>query len=171
VLRDRTAPELAFLAARHLTYYRPEHYALVFFPTLREISNLVLSAIKASMPEVPVSREVASLSRALGKRIGERRAALDAAVKLTGARGGKLDLAAWVRGIELTAQRAGLLLAGDLKVALGEVRREKRSIADLSFDDKRADLLAFSVSTAYAGLREHLSVTTKSSIRPPAPTA
>jgi tetratricopeptide (TPR) repeat protein len=167
VLRDRRTPELAFVAGRHLTYYRPEHYALVFFPTLRELSNLVLSAVKTSMPAVPVSREVASLSRVLGKRLGERRAVLDAAVKQLDSRGGRLDLAAWVRGVELTAQRAGLLLAGDLKVVMTELRREKRAIAELSLDDKRADILSFSVSTAYAALRARLSMTAGASSRPP----
>ena len=38
-----TVQQLAFLTGRHLTYYRPEHYALVFFPTLADVSSLVLA--------------------------------------------------------------------------------------------------------------------------------
>ena len=31
-LHGKTTKDLAFLAARHLTYYRPEHQVLVYFP-------------------------------------------------------------------------------------------------------------------------------------------
>ena len=36
VLSGRSVQELAFLAGRHLTYYRPGHYPIVFFPTLAD---------------------------------------------------------------------------------------------------------------------------------------
>ncbi len=41
------------------------------------------------------------------------------------------------------------------------MKRETRAIADLSVEDKRADLLAYSASDAFAKLREKLSLTAK----------
>ncbi|HEY8072548.1 MAG TPA: hypothetical protein VIF62_00515, partial [Labilithrix sp.] len=37
VTAGMSVQQLAFLVGRHLTYYRPEHYVLVFYPTLAEL--------------------------------------------------------------------------------------------------------------------------------------
>jgi tetratricopeptide (TPR) repeat protein len=158
--------QLAFLAGRHLTYYRPEHYALVFFPTLAELSWLVLSAVRLVIPGISVPRppELDAKSEAgfaveLALRLTEsQKARLDAAVGALDARGGKLDLLAWIRHVELTAARAGLLLAGDLRIAMRIVKGETRAIGELSAEDKRGDLLTFCASDAYAKLRERMGV-------------
>jgi hypothetical protein len=155
-------PALAFLAARHLTYYRPSHYALVFYPTIGELSGLVLSAIKLARPKVAASKPIAQAAKRLGKeleRLGPAaRSRLDAAVERLESRGGKLDLAAFARGVELTAQRAGLLLSGDLKIALSLVDAEERTVADVSAVDRRGELLASCASTAFSELRARLGV-------------
>lgn len=154
--------ELAFVAGRHLTYYRPEHYPLVFFPTLAELSALVLSAVRVVIPSivVPLPPEgEGRVHRELGARLGEGgRKALEAAVAQLDARGGKLDLLAWIRGVELTAARAGLLLAGDLRVPMRMTKDEARPIGELSPEAKRGDLLAFCASDRYGKLRDRLGV-------------
>ncbi len=153
--------ELAFLVGRHLTYYRPEHYALIFFPTLAEMTKLFLAAVSLALPSLfsAAGRSVAALRAKLGNELQEgERDALVAAAERFEERGGKLDLASWIRGVELTATRAGMLLSGDLAVVMHVLRREQRSIADVSLDDKRADLLAFSASSALAELRRMLRV-------------
>lgn len=163
VLRGLSAKEVAFLAARHLTYYRREHYALVHYPTLEELSALFLGAVKIAMPEVPVPSQLDEAVARLRKRLARHasdgdRENLSAAVERLDARDGRVDLAAWIKSVELTAQRAGLLLCGDLAVAMDRVRDESRSIAELSAEQKRGDLLAFSVSGTLARAREALSV-------------
>jgi hypothetical protein len=50
------------------------------------------------------------------------------------------------------------LLSGDLSVALECMKNEKRSIADLSLDDKRGDLCAFLASQSASQVRRHLGV-------------
>jgi hypothetical protein len=60
--------------------------------------------------------------------------------------------------VELTAQRAGLFLCGDLVTATARLRAETRSIADLSLDERRADLLAFSASPRLARARALVGV-------------
>jgi golgin subfamily B member 1 len=156
-----TVQQLAFLAGRHLTYYRPEHYALVFFPTLAELSSLVLAAMRVVVPGLSVPPP------ADGSRVGERLAsklepaekeALEEAVARLDRRGGKLDLLSWIRSVELTAARAGLLLAGDLRVAMRVSSSEKRAVGELSLEAKRGDLLAFTASDGYGKLRERMGV-------------
>ena len=162
-----TVQQLAFLTGRHLTYYRPEHYALVFFPTLADVSSLVLASVRLVIPGISVpppadgeSKVAANLSSRLS---GENKEAIEDAVERLDARGGKLDLLAWVRHVELTAARAGLLLAGDLRVPMRLMKEESRAIGELSAETKRGDLLAFCGSDAYGKLRERMGVAIHSS--------
>jgi tetratricopeptide (TPR) repeat protein len=151
VLRGLTTKDLAFLAGRHLTYYRREHYALVHYPTLDELSTLFLAAVKLAMPELPVPAHLAEavgrVRKALARHVrADEKERLASAVQGLEQRDGRVDLAAWVRSVELTAQRAGLLLCGDLRVAAARLRNENRTIAELGVDERRADLLSYCVS-------------------------
>lgn len=163
VTAGMTVQQLAFLVGRHLTYYRPEHYALVFFPTLAELSSLVLAAMRVVIPAIPAPprpERGPALDVALGARLGqEARTKLARVVARLDARGGTMDLLAWIRHVELTAARAGLLLAGDLRVAMRLLKSESRAIGELSFDVKRGDLLAFAASRGARELRERMGVT------------
>lgn len=162
-----TVQQLAFLTGRHLTYYRPEHYALVFFPTLADISSLVLAAVRLVIPGISVPPPADGESKVgsnLDARLSaEKKKAVEDAVGRLDARGGKLDLLAWIRHVELTAARAGLLLAGDLRVPMRLMKEESRAIGELSADTKRGDLLAFTASDAYGKLRERMGVAIHSS--------
>jgi hypothetical protein len=163
-----TVQQLAFLAGRHLTYYRPEHYALVFFPTLAELSALVLAAVRLVIPGISLPPPPDSESKVtvdLGSRLSaEKKKDLEKVVARLDERGGKLDLLAWIRHVELTAARAGLLLAGDLRVPLRILKDEERAIGELSAETKRGDLVAFCASDAYGKLRERMGVATHRSL-------
>ncbi len=171
VLRGMSVPTLAFLVARHLTYYRPEHYALVFFPSLSDLSTLVLSAIKVALPRVVMSNEVDAAARRLEAELDKQgqgaKDKLASAVRAMDEHNGKMDLGAWIRGVELTAHRAGLLLAGELAAIIPHMKSEARAIGELSLDDKRGDLLAFCVSRDMATLRGHLGIGARGSSPPP----
>jgi len=162
-----TVQQLAFLTGRHLTYYRPEHYALVFFPTLADVSSLVLASVRLVIPGITVpppadgeSKVAANLASRLPD---DKKTAVEDAVARLDARGGRLDLLAWIRHVELTASRAGLLLAGDLRVPMRLMKEESRAIGELSAETKRGDLLAFCASDAYGKLRERMGVAIHSS--------
>jgi tetratricopeptide (TPR) repeat protein len=172
VLRGLGARELAFLAGRHLTYYRREHYALVHYPTIAELASVFLAAVRLVLPDVPVpphlAEAVARRRKLLARQVdvGALKR-LEPAVRRLDARGGRLDFAAWIKSVELTAQRAGMLLCGDLRVATGRLRSETRHVGDLTFDQKRGDLLSFSASDRLARTRAMLSIDARTSVRPP----
>jgi tetratricopeptide (TPR) repeat protein len=172
VLRGLGPKDLAFLAGRHLTYYRREHYALICYPTLPELSALFLGAVKLVLPELPVpgylSEAVARRRKTLVKHADDAgKKTLRAAVERLDARGGRVDLAAWIKSVELSATRAGLLLCGDLKVAMTRMRAENRAIADLGLDQRRADLLAFCASDKLGRARGLLGADARMSNAPP----
>ncbi len=163
VLRGLKTKDLAFLAGRHLTYYRPGYDVLLYFPTLPELTILLLAGVRVILPAMPMPKGVAPAVAALGAGLAtrltpEERAALTIAVHRLEARGGKVDLPAWSRCVELTAARAGLLLCGDLRTAMTRLRTETRAVADLTLEEKRADLVACCSSRALADLRSRVSV-------------
>ena len=79
----------------------------------------------------------------------------------------EVDLAAWIKSVELSAQRAGLLLCGDLKVAMTRMRAETRAIAELGLEQRRADLLAFCASDKLGRARGLLGLDARASNAPP----
>jgi hypothetical protein len=173
VLRGLSTKDLAFLAGRHLTYYRREHAVLVHFPTLQELTVLVLAALQIALPAMPVPAAIAPVVSALRTRLTrhlteKESAAMSAAVDRIDARGGRVGLPAWIRGVELTAQRVGLFLAGDLRAAMARIRSESRAIAGVTLDAKRADLLAFCASPGLAELRAEFAILTPTTPSTPA---
>lgn len=163
--------ELAFVVGRHLAYYRPEHYALVFYPTLQELTTLFLAALKVVRPDTPVPDDpsIRRLCKQLDKHLPEDgRAALDAAVVRLEERGGRADLAAWIKSVELTAQRAGALLVGDPQRVFARIKGEERPLADLGVEERRSDMLAALVSDGFERARQRLGARVGPSLPPPA---
>jgi tetratricopeptide (TPR) repeat protein len=174
VVSGRSAKDLAFLAGRHLTYYRPEAQVLVYFPTRDELTRLLLAAVRLTKPEEEpgddANRAVAALATRLDRHISfDDREQLRRAVWELEVRGGKFSLGAFTRNVELMAARAGLLLCGDLATATAIVSTESRGIAGLSLDAKRRDLIAFNVSDEHVALRERYAHGGSESVRPAAP--
>jgi tetratricopeptide (TPR) repeat protein len=174
VLSGPSAKDLAFLAARHLTYYRPEYHVLIYYPTREELTNLLLAAVEIAMPTpsspalgAPVRALHARMERRIGKE--DREALCDAVARLD-ARGGRASLGAWIRSVEITAARVGLVLCGDLGSAGAIVRNESRMIGGVPAEAKRGDLVAFCSSPAHATLRTRFATTAPESLRP-VPTA
>ncbi|HXT99781.1 MAG TPA: tetratricopeptide repeat protein, partial [Polyangia bacterium] len=127
--------ELAFIVGRTLAAIRPDHLLRWpnFVPTLAELEIAVRGAIRLVDPERPIPPEVTGeveqyaghLGRTLPPQVVEQVSAL--VKRFAAAHGGDAGavgavLPRWARGACLTSVRAGLLLAGDLEVAvrLGE---------------------------------------------------
>jgi golgin subfamily B member 1 len=172
IVSGRSAKDLAFLAGRHLTYYLPDHHPLVYFPTLEELTHLLLAAVQLVKPRPPApgegGRAVVDLAALLDHHVmaTERAALLDAVERLE-ARGGRFSLAAWTRHAELMAARAGLLLCGDLASAMAVMTGETRGIAGLTLEAKRRDLVAFCASPEHVELRLRWAVPGPDSLPPP----
>lgn len=176
IVSGRSAKDLAFLAGRHLTYYRREHQVLVYFPTREELTRLLLAAVQLTKPGIAPtgegSRAVAALASRLENHVSEPELDdLAMAVRELEARGGKFSLSAWTRNVELMAARAGLLLSGDLGTAMAVVSNESRGIAGLSLEAKRRDLVGFCVSEEHAALRARFALASPESVRPPPPSS
>jgi golgin subfamily B member 1 len=68
------------------------------------------------------------------------------------------DVRAYMDGAELTSNRIGMLLAGDLEIARKGVIVEKAQVSKLRDETRVKDLALFGVSEEYAQLREQLGL-------------
>ncbi len=174
-----SAKDLAFLAGRQLTYYRPEYQALLYYSTREELTTLLLAGALFAMPAVAAStatESVRTLCARLARHLDHKdhrdeRAALEQAMRALDARGGEAAIGAWMCSAELTAARAGLLLCGDLATATALVRSEPREGSHVYVDAKRGDLISFCSSRVHAEMRKRFTSTAPESVRPPPPPA
>jgi hypothetical protein len=160
-ISGRSLVELSFLAARHLAYYLPGHRISLQFVSVDELAMLFWAALLAVREEVPAAlREATATMRwrdGLRARLSpDERGRLAEAVARFETQGGRVDLAAWVRGLEFTANRLGLLLAGDPGRVVAMVRHEDRRVGGVDAPARLADLALWGASAAHAKLRREL---------------
>jgi tetratricopeptide (TPR) repeat protein len=176
VLSGPSAKELAFLAGRHLTFYRPGHQVLLYYPDRDDLTTLLLAAAQVAIPKAAAPSKdpaVVALRVRIARHIeADELAALRKALRDLDARGGQAALGAWMCSVELTAGRAGLLLSGDLAAATAMLRAESRDVANVPVETRRGDLIAFCASRTHARMRQQFAMTAPESLHPaPAPSA
>jgi hypothetical protein len=146
---------------------------LLYYPNREELTTLLLAAAQVAMPKAAAASDdpaVAALRARLARHIeDDDRAALKKAVRALDARGGQAALGAWMCSVELTAGRAGLLLAGDLASATGVLRTESRDVANVPAEMRRGDLIAFCASRTHASMRQQFAMTAPESVIPAPP--
>ncbi len=165
---ERVVPNqsLAFVAARHLAYFRPGYYVRHLVPTGTGLKAWLFAAIKLCVPQFPIAPDLqGQVNEALAFMTsdfqGVTREMLASTVSKLLQSGGAIDLKKWVVGIDLTADRAGFLLAHDLGVAT-QVMRATEDAASVPSKERGKEIVLFSVSEPYLELRERLGITVES---------
>jgi len=163
-LEGRTETEIAYIVARNLAMLRPD--ALVRWPTVvptvAELEVVVRAAIRLVAPEAPVPAELAEpvaqyadfLAQLVTSQLREH---LGLVVRRFVAAGATADLARWSRGLALTAIRAGLLVCGDLEVAI-RLGQANAASAGIEPEEVTRDLVEWNVSEEYFTLRAELGL-------------
>ena len=72
--------------------------------------------------------------------------------------GASLDIKRWIAGCDHTVDRAGFILADDLQTAVEVVRAGEDPTVAPDMTERVKDLLAFSVSSEYHGVRDRLRI-------------
>lgn len=166
ILSGRAPGELAFLFARELVHLHLTSRLLAFFPTLEELKELVTIAVGVRLrdkTQLPAGVERAA--RELALRLDSAQStALTKALGLLADEGGQLDLLGWLRGVEQAACRAGLLACGNLTVAARVLSLDRHAVAGMTAAERVRDLVPFSVSEGYSGLRRQLGIAAQSSM-------
>jgi hypothetical protein len=162
LLQGLTPQELQFVGAKHMAYYRTEHYVRVLFPTVSELTPLLLASIKLVKQDFDVPAEINPTVQTLAQYMQQDPVGsegLRKVVRIFLEQGGQVNIKKWFQAVELTAARAGFLLSGDLDVAKKMLALEPGLPGDLSPNDKLKDVVLFSISEPYFRLREALGIT------------
>jgi hypothetical protein len=158
-LSGRSPFELAFVAGRHLSYYREEHFIRLLISSIGDLEDLFLAALSVANAGIPLSSEVKQRVGPIARAIEPvlEPPALD---RLRGQflrfleEGGRTNLQRWATAADRTAARAGLLLSNDLDAAHAVFELEDPSTASAKMDD----LIVFATSDRYAQLRSQIGM-------------
>ena len=155
--------ELAFEVGKRLAYLRPERfvtYAVQSIPKLEAAFAAALIAAGGDAGNAPdeAKKLAATMRQSVPQAHLEQVAA--AAAKL-GARSGNGALIAWRSATDLTANRAGLILANDLASAAKAIATETATTSSAPVKDRLRELLAYAVSESYFQVRRHLGLTVR----------
>jgi hypothetical protein len=158
-LSGRSPAELAFVAGRHLAWYRAERFVRVLVPRIADLEDLFLAALLIGSPGIPLRAEMKARISALGAAIeplldAAQVDALRAAFLRFVEEGARTNLQRWATATDRTASRAGLLLCSDLRAAAEMLAAEDPGSARERIDD----LLVFVTSDRYANLRKQIGI-------------
>ncbi|MDB4944672.1 MAG: hypothetical protein JWP97_4206 [Labilithrix sp.] len=147
------ADVIAFLIGKRLLEISPPLVARALCPSLTELKALAQSAARIATDQTEPGDQAlrGHLDRAATLRV-------QAAVQASRAAGGKLDVLTWSRRADVSACRAGLLLAGDLEAARSGIALEAQSPTDLTPREKMKELLGWFLGDECGALRRRLGV-------------
>ncbi len=153
----------AFIAARHLAYFRPGMYVRHLIPSGTGLKSWLFAAVKMIVPQFPIAAELegpvndarAALDRSLHGQARDQLARIVSKLLQSGA---ALDLKRWVGGVDLTADRAGFLCAHDLETAVEIIKASDEASSAVPPQERLKELVLFSVSGQYLRLRKLLRI-------------
>ncbi|HEY0467872.1 MAG TPA: tetratricopeptide repeat protein, partial [Polyangiaceae bacterium] len=157
----------AFIAGRQLSFFRPGLYLRHLLASGTALRAWFFAAIKLTSPQFPVAPELegavneAYLALEAGL-VGQTRDQLTRVVAKLLTSGTALDLKRWVAAVDLTADRAGFVLAHDLETAAQVVRASDENASAASLDERFRELVLFAVSSQYFEIRQRLLISVDS---------
>ncbi len=152
---------LAFVAARHLAYFRGGHLVRHLVPSGSGLRAWLLAAIKLATPQFPVPAKMASKVDDSLRAI-ETHVAAGAKDRLRGlvnkllAAAPELDMKKWIAAVDLTADRVGFVMANDLEMAIAVIKASAPEA--VAQKERLKELYLYSVSQAYLDLRQRVGI-------------
>jgi tetratricopeptide (TPR) repeat protein len=153
----------AFIAARHLAYFRPGMYVRHLIPSGTGLKSWLFAAVKMIVPQFPIAAELEgpvndAFTALNGSLHGQARDQLARIVSKLLQSGAALDLKKWVGGVDLTADRAGFLCAHDLETSVEIIKASDEASSAIPPQERLKELVLFSVSEQYLKLRKYLRI-------------
>jgi hypothetical protein len=155
--------DLAFLAAHHLTYARPGWRIIALLGSRDEVRSLLMGGLAVARPDVPGLAESGSRAQEFASQLQDymsedTRNSLGTIVEGLLSGEDTLEVFTWLRTVEETASRAGLLASGNVTVAANVLAVAGTAPGGQSAAERAKALLAFCVSQRHAELRKRLGV-------------
>jgi hypothetical protein len=149
-----------FVCGRHLSDYRGEHFVRTLLPSNTELKTVLMAGLAIAQLVPANDPAIQQTVQALAPKL---QAAQIDALRSLGKRfidaGARTDVKRWLQCVELTACRAGFLIANDLETAARMITAlGPAGPVDLAPKDKIKEIVLFSVSEEYFRLRQALGI-------------
>lgn len=161
MLQAKPERELAFETARVMTLMRPEFYlasALMASEYLKVVLAAALAVRTGQIIGTDNAADAQELAHAIQRLPEQVQLQIQTAVQRLLESGRNPDVSAWLKAVDHTASRVGLLLCGDLRTASNMIKDEAHQIGKASPKDKIRELIVFAISEEYFELREELGL-------------
>jgi tetratricopeptide (TPR) repeat protein len=157
------AKALAFLAGARVASFRAGHQVRQIVPTGTGLRAWLLAAIRAVQPSFPVSDDLEGPVRenvAVIKQhiTGSSLDVLASSVSRIVQNDASLNLKRWMLGVDLTADRAGFMLANDLNTSLAVIKATPEGQSAVPQADRLRELRLYAISEPYFRLRQRLGI-------------
>ena len=157
MLSGQSSQKLAFYCARHLSWYREEHFVATLVPSVPYLEDIFLAALSLGASNIEIPPDIAPRAKVIAEAMRPclEKPQIERLRRLVArflARGGVANLKKWARAADWTGCRAGLLLCGDLETACEIVANESRSA------DRVKELENFWASDQATALRRQLGI-------------
>ncbi len=155
--------ELAFEVGKRLAYLRPERFATYAVQTVPKLESAFQAALLAAGVDAAgagddAKKLASTMKHSVPGAVLEQVAGIASKV---GDRLGNGALVSWRSATDLTANRAGLILANDLASAAKAIATETATLSAAPVKERLRDLLAYAVSEQYFQVRRHLGLTVR----------
>jgi len=159
--RGARMQELAFMAAKQMTLMGAQHIISSFDTSYEHRKERLKTTVYTVMKLVNQTANVKAHEDLLKDFSHTMQpadlTALDKLIKKMSANPTQhLDVSNWLEGLEHTLNRVGLLFANDLQSAAAVLKTETGSFSRAETTDRVRELILFSISTEYFGLRKAL---------------
>jgi hypothetical protein len=162
MLHGKSEKDLAFVLAKHLSYYHPMHVLAACYPA-PALKLFYQVALKYVHPEVNVegaeTEQFQVMMQQLQKRVSPAMATtLSQAINYFFNKQLRPEVSKWLTGVELTANHAGLLACLDVAVAANALRQESIAFSKLPPKEKAKELVLYAISEEFAQARQALAL-------------
>jgi hypothetical protein len=138
-------------------------YVRHLIPSGTGLKSWLFAAIKLIVPQFPIAADLegpvneatAALERGLPGQTRDQLARIVSKLLQSGA---ALDLKRWVAGVDLTADRAGLVVAHDLETAAEIIKASDEGSSAVPNQERMKELVLFGVNESYFTLRQQLHI-------------
>jgi tetratricopeptide (TPR) repeat protein len=163
MLGGKSQRELAFQVAKAVTLMRPEFYLASALPSTEYLKTFFFAATSVVTGQVQgentadivtYAHEIQELPTPVLEQVKR-------AVTAVFDSGRNPDLSAWLRAVDHTSSRAGLLISGDLRTAVACMKMEfegGRAISKADMKERVRELILFNISNEYFSLRRDLGL-------------
>lgn len=153
---------LAFEVGKRMAYLRPDRFVALAIATLPRLEAAFAAAVVAGgqggAAPGDVADDVHQRAQALRAQVPgpllERIGELSAGISGSGGGGGLV--AGWRAATDLTANRAGFIVANDLEAAAHAIATEGTTLSGLAAKERLLDLCGYAASERYFAVRRHL---------------